>query len=79
MTARARFLGLDDHFGNFTEAAPDLGVQGKCGLDGGLGVKFGREGDLEEDVLHHVAAERPREPDFPTVADNVAKASPGVR
>ena len=35
----------------------DLRMQRHRRLDRRLGVKFGRKGDLEQHVLHHVAAE----------------------
>ena len=38
------------------EAVCDLRVQLHRALDRGLGVELGREADLEQHVLHHVAA-----------------------
>ena len=36
-------------------------------LGGGLGMEFGREGDLEEHVLHHIATQRARQRQVPFV------------
>ena len=49
-------------------------VQRDRGLDGGLRVELGGEGDFEEDVLHHVAAERARELDRLAAEEHVAEA-----
>ena len=39
------------------ELVVDLRVQGHGRLDRGLGMKLRREGNLEQHVFHHVAAE----------------------
>src|SRR5438105_12423883 len=47
----------------FRSPVLDLGMESERGLDRGLGVELGREGDLEQDVLDHVGAERLRQGD----------------
>ena len=49
-------MGADDDPVDLPEAVFDLRVQGHGTLDRGLGVELGGKGDLEEDVLHDVAA-----------------------
>src|SRR3546814_5245864 len=46
-------------------------------LDRGLGVELGREADLEQDVLHHIAAERALELEFLATESDVVEA-PGL-
>jgi hypothetical protein len=56
----------------------DLGVQGDSGLNGGLGVELGRKADLEEHVLHHVAAVAARELERLALEQHIVEA-PGLR
>ena len=51
-----RLLGRDHDPLDLGRAAPDLRVEPDGAFDGGLGVELGREGDLEQHVLHHVGA-----------------------
>src|SRR3546814_4385340 len=46
-------------------------------LDRGLGVELGREADLEQDVLHHIAAERALELELLATESDVVEA-PGL-
>ena len=53
------FLGADAHGLDVLCSLPELlelVMDDVGGLDGGLGVELGREGDLEENVLHDVRA-----------------------
>ncbi|MNH13601.1 hypothetical protein D3C79_731790 [compost metagenome] len=60
--ANGRFLGGDDDTVDFVQAVAHLRVQADRGFAGGLGVELGRETDLEQHVLHHVAGQRLRYP-----------------
>lgn len=55
----------------------ELVVHGVCGLDGGLGVELGGEGDLEEDVLHDVRAVGALELERLALKENIVEA-PGL-
>ena len=55
--AHARLLRLDHDALDLAEALLHLRMQRHRRLDGGLRVELGREGDLEQHVLHDVAAE----------------------
>ncbi len=83
-------LLVDDADAGFVRAACDLldvlcgfpaclevGVDLLRGFDGGLGVEFGGVGDLEEDVLHHVAAVRTLELEIPAFEQHVVEAPCG--
>ena len=56
----------------------DLRMQLHRALHRGLRVELGREADLEQDVLHHVAAERPLELERLALERDVVEA-PGLR
>ena len=58
-------MGGDDDTLDLVEAPRHLGVQRHCRLAGSLGVELRREGELEEDVFHHIAAEAPLEAEAP--------------
>ncbi len=51
-----------------------LAVQGHGGFHRGLRVEFGREGDLEQHVLHHVGAIRALEPEGLALEQHVVEA-----
>jgi hypothetical protein len=52
------FLGLDDDPFDLADSGQNPRMQRHRRFDCGLRVKLGRIGDLEQDVFHHVAAER---------------------
>src|SRR5690606_35676111 len=56
--AYARFLGFDHDLFDAVELAGHFRVQPHRAFDRGLGVELGRIADLEQHVLHDVAAER---------------------
>lgn len=60
-------------------ARRELGIDLLRGLDGGLGVEFSGVGDLEEHILHDVAAVRPLELEFPPLEQHVVEAPCGRR
>ena len=76
--AHARFLGFDDDAVDRVDPVLHLRVQLHRALDRGLRVELGREADLEQHVLHHVAAERLRERDRLALEQHVLEA-PGLR
>src|SRR5216110_2323335 len=76
--AHARLLGLDDDALDVGEPLPDLRMQGHRRLDCRLGVELGRVGDLEQHVLHDVAAEGLRQRERPALEEHVVEA-PGLR
>ena len=53
--ANAGLLRLDDDFLDVVDATPDRLVQRHSRFDRGLRVELRREGDLEQDIFHHVA------------------------
>lgn len=55
----------------------ELVVEGVGDLDGGLGVEFGREGDLEENVLHNVRSIRALELEWLALEKDIVEA-PGL-
>ncbi|MNG91098.1 hypothetical protein D3C79_500050 [compost metagenome] len=56
--ADRRLLGSDHDTVDFMQAIAHLRMQGDRRLAGGLGMELGREADLEQHVLHHIAAQR---------------------
>src|SRR5258708_26221589 len=59
--AKRGLVGGDHNALDCVEARCYLGVKFDRSFDGGLGVEFRREGDLEEYVLHNVTAEGTRQ------------------
>ncbi|MCY1393452.1 hypothetical protein D9M71_83480 [compost metagenome] len=55
--ADGRFLGGDDDAIDLGDAVAHQRMQAHRRLAGRLAVELGREADLEQDVLHHIAAE----------------------
>ncbi len=76
--AHARLLGLDDDALDLRELVLDLRVQGHRRFDRGLRMEFGRKRDLEQHVLHDVAAERLRERHGLALEQDVLE-TPGLR
>jgi hypothetical protein len=74
--AHRRFLGVDDDAIDVVEALRDLSVQLHGTFHRGLGVKLGREADLEENVLHHVTAQRPCQPQFTALEQHLLETPP---
>ena len=76
--AHARLLRLDDDALDVIDAPGHLRVQRDRSFDGGLRVELGRIGNLEEHVLHDVAAEGPRDLDGLATQHDVME-TPGGR
>jgi hypothetical protein len=64
----------DRDLADVRDAVADLRVQLHRGLRGGLGMELGGEADLEQDVLHHVAAVWPLEAERLTLEERVVEA-----
>src|SRR3546814_6950691 len=75
--AHAGFLGLDDDLLDVVDAIGHLWMQLHRAIDRGLGVELGREADLEQDVHHHIAAERALELELLATESDVVEA-PGL-
>src|SRR6516165_7876084 len=55
--ALAALLGFNDYALDRHETIFHLRMQRQCGFNSSLGMKFRREGDLEQNVLHHIGTE----------------------
>ena len=76
--AHAGFLGLDDDLLDVVDAVLDGVMQGHAGFDRGLRVEFRRVGNLEQHVLHDVAAVVALEAELIAFEEHVVEA-PGLR
>jgi hypothetical protein len=72
--AHARLLRLDDDALDRVEAILHLRMEAHGSFDRGLRMKFRRVGDLEQHVLHHVAAVRLREGEGLALEQHVVEA-----
>src|ERR1700704_822175 len=72
--ADRRLVGDDLYSFYVVEAILDLRMQLDRRLHRGLRVELGREGDLEQHVLHHVGAVAPRKPERLAAKEDVVEA-----
>jgi hypothetical protein len=70
-------LRAQDDPADVVDPVGDLGMERHRAFDGGLGMELGRKADLEQYVLHDVAAERALEFERPALEQHVVEA-PGL-
>ena len=72
--ANGGFLSLDANAVDLIPPIPHRRMQTQSCFDGGLPMKLGRKRHLEEDILHHVAAEGSTQPHVTAAKQAVLKA-----